>query len=73
MGRQEHKCGSRYMLIAAQGTTLLKVKSAATLVEMETSYAGNAMLVEHTKLNNLIKGFIVSLRWEAIVSHSSHS
>jgi hypothetical protein len=73
MGHQEHRCGSRYMLIAAQGTTLLKVKSAATLVEMETSYAGNAMLVGHTKLNNPMKGFIVSLRWAAIVSHSSHS
>jgi hypothetical protein len=63
MGRQEHKCGSRYTLIAARGTTLLKAKSVATLVEMETSSVGNAMLVGHMKLNNLMKGFIVSLRW----------
>ena len=58
----QHKCSSRYMLIVAQGTTLLKVKSAATLVETETSYAGNAMLVGHMKFNNPMKGFIVSLR-----------
>ena len=58
------------MLIAVQGTTLLKAKSAATLVEMETSYAGNAMLAGRTKLKNPMKGFIGSLRWATIVPYS---
>jgi len=58
------------VLIAAQGTTLFKAKSAATLVSMETSYAGNAMLAGHTKLKNLMKDFIVFLRWAMIVPHS---
>jgi hypothetical protein len=58
------------MLIVAQGTTLFKAKSAATLVSMEISYAGNAMLAGHTKLKNLMKDFIVSLGWAMIVSHS---
>jgi hypothetical protein len=58
------------MLIAAQGTTLLKAKSAATLVDMETSYAGNAMLAGRTRLKNPMKGFMVSLRWATIVSYS---
>jgi CO/xanthine dehydrogenase FAD-binding subunit len=70
MGRQEYKHGSRYTLIAAQGTILLKAKSVATSVETETSYAGNAMLAGRTKLKNLMKAFMVSLRWAVIVSHS---
>jgi CO/xanthine dehydrogenase FAD-binding subunit len=70
MGHQDLKCSSRYMLIVAQGTTLFKAKSAATLVSMETNYAGNAMLAGHTKLKNLMKDFIVSLRWVMIASHS---
>ena len=66
MGHQEYKCGSRYMLIAAHQTTLLKVKSAATLGGKETSFAGNVMLVGHMKWKNLMKDFIVCLRWAMI-------
>ena len=37
---------------------------------MGTSCAGNAMLVGRTNSKNLMKGFIVFLRWVMIVSHS---
>ena len=37
---------------------------------METSCAGNAMLVGHMNLKNPMKGFIVSLRWVMIVCRS---
>ena len=51
------------MLIVAHQTTPLKVKSVATLGGKETSFAGNVMLAGHMKLRNLMKDFIVCLRW----------
>jgi hypothetical protein len=51
-----------------QGITLLRVTSAATSVEMETTHAGNVWLVGHNKSKKLTLGFIVSLRWAKIFS-----
>jgi len=50
------------MSTAIQGITLLRVRSVATLVGMETTHAGNALLVGHNKSKKLTLGFIVSLR-----------
>jgi hypothetical protein len=62
MASQEHKYASRFTLIAAQGIILLRARSAATLVEMETAYAGNAMLVGRMKLKKVMMGFMISLK-----------
>lgn len=57
MEHQGNKYGSRCMQTVAQGTTLHKVRSVATLVEMEIFPAGNVLLVGHKKLNKLTSGF----------------
>ena len=62
MARQECKCDSRFMSTVIPGITLLRVRSVATSVEMETTHAGNASLVGHNKSKKLTLGFIVSSR-----------
>jgi hypothetical protein len=62
MAHQEHKCGSRSTQTLGQEITPLRAKSAATLVEMETTHAGNVSLAGRNKIKKLILGFIASLR-----------
>lgn len=70
MGRREHKSGSSSMLTPLQEIILFRVKSAATSVEMETVYAGSALPVGRNKIKKVTLGFMVSLRWAIIFSHS---
>lgn len=53
----------------AQGTTLLKVNYAATLAEMETIRAENALLAGHNKLKKVILGFMLFSRWAIVFRH----
>jgi hypothetical protein len=62
MARQEHKCGSRSTQTLAQEIILLRAKSVATLVEMETTHAGNVWLAGRNMIKKLISGFIASSR-----------
>lgn len=67
MAPQECKFGSRFTLIVGRETTLLKAKSAGTLVGMETIHAENVLLGGHINLKKLTMGFIVCLRWAIII------
>jgi hypothetical protein len=60
MASQEHKYASRFTLTVAQGITLLRARSVAISVEMETTYAGNVMSVGRMKLKKVMMGFMIS-------------
>ena len=61
------------MSTAVQEIILRKARSAATLVERETTPVENAMLAARSNIKKQLLGFIAYSRWVATVSHHSNS